>query len=136
MSLVDIAIFLNPGGEYFCIGERWENLMSCNGFPIPTRAELETARPAAEAALAAAIAAAASAKVWSGKRDFDAEFTDAETYALEVTADPTLIVLRARLNRWEGEIRAEDAWVQSGLAKMVELGILTTQRKAAIDGGL
>jgi hypothetical protein len=132
-TIADIVTYLAGPGFVFP-GEDHKNIFSPEGRRVPTLAEIEAARTAVEAALGAA--AAAVAKVWSGKRDFDAEFTDTETYALEITTDPTLIVLRARLNRWEGEIRAEDSRVQAGLAKMVELGILTTQRKAAIDGGL
>jgi hypothetical protein len=94
------------------------------------------ARPQPESweAILALAAAAASRKVWSGKRAFDGEFSDAETYALETSVDPTLVVLRGRLNRWEGEIYADDSRVQAGLTRMVALGILTDARKRAIDG--
>jgi hypothetical protein len=131
-KLVTILLHLYPERRFLCVGDDYAALSSPDNHPIPAIAEIEAARPAVEALLAAA----ASRKVWSGKREFDAEFTDAETYALETSVDPTLVVLRARLNRWEGEIYADDSRVQAGLAKMVELGILTTQRKAAIDGGL
>lgn len=136
-SLIDILKYIRPSEGYACMDDDYSTLCCPGALPnhqIPTLEEIEAARAEVEAALAAA--SSATVKWWPGKREFDAEFSDAETYQLEVSTDPTLIVLRGRLNRWEGEIRADDSRVQSGLAKMVEVGILTTYRKAAIDGGI
>jgi hypothetical protein len=75
---------------------------------------------------------AAAGKSWPSKREFDAEFTDAETYGIEISSHPTLVVLRGRLNRWEGEILASDERVQAAFAKLVEVGILSPERRDEI----
>lgn len=131
-TLADIVTHLAGPGFVFR-GDDYAGIESPEGKTIPSLEAIEAARPAVEAALAAA---ANPPKIWPGKVAFDAEFTDPETYGLETATDPVIVVLRGRLNRWEGEIFASDSRVQAGLGRLVELGILTPARKAEIDGGL
>lgn len=71
-------------------------------------------------------------KIWASKKDFDNEFTDQEMYAIEVNTNPVLIILRSRLNRWEGIIHSTDERVQLAFSKLVSEGIISEERKEEI----
>jgi len=76
--------------------------------------------------------AAASRKVWPTVAEFWAEFEGAEKYAIEVSTDPEIIVLRADLKLWLRDVWSDDPRIIYALEKLVTVGILTEERRAAI----
>ena len=115
------------GGGGWADEDTYESLTPRDGQEKPTLAALEAVRAEVEA-----ILNAPPPKTWPGRREFDAEFTDTETYGIEVSNDPTIVVLRARLNRWEGPVVATDDRVQTAIDRLVEIGILTQARADTI----
>lgn len=115
ITKTDIALYLNPGGRYFSIGD---TLTSPDGDPVPTDAEIEAARPAAALAAAAAAAAAAVpvevsmaqfrlALLWAG--------IDPNTIAQSLAGDPAALI------RWEysGTVRRAHPLV-AGMAEQLK----------------
>jgi hypothetical protein len=76
--------------------------------------------------------AAEARKVWSNSASFWAEFTNAEKLAIITATTEGIILLREELRLWLGEVWSDDPRVQAGLDGLEAVGILTTERKAAI----
>lgn len=74
----------------------------------------------------------ATRKVWPTVTQFWDEFTDAEQYGIEVSTDPEIVVLRAKLKLWLSDVWSDDPRIVYALAKLVAIGILTEERRAAI----
>ncbi len=72
--------------------------------------------------------AAVERKTWPNVTEFWAEFTDAEKYGIETSTDPTTIVMRADLKLWLADVWSDDLRIQTGMARLVELNILTQER--------
>lgn len=71
-------------------------------------------------------------KVWPNVQSFMAAFTMQEKAAIALSTDPTIAALRLELTTWLSQVLSNDSRVQMGLNKLVELGILTEQRKQEI----
>lgn len=71
-------------------------------------------------------------KIWPNVQQFMAEFTMDEKAAVSMSADPIIAALRLELSTWFSEVHANDQRVVMGLDKLVELGIITPERKAEI----
>lgn len=71
-------------------------------------------------------------KAWISAQEFMSVFTMEEKTAIALSVDPTIAALRLELSTWLAPIHADDARVQLGLNKLVELGILTNDRKSSI----
>lgn len=74
----------------------------------------------------------ATPKVWMNAQQFMAAFTMQEKTAVALSSDPTLAALRLELSTWLSPVHADDARVTAGLNKLVELGILSAERKTEI----
>lgn len=72
------------------------------------------------------------AKTWDNVQGFMGEFTMQEKAQIALSMEPTIAALRLELTTWLSEVRADDPRVQTGLTKLVELGILTETRKEQI----
>jgi len=71
-------------------------------------------------------------KKWLNVEDFMAEFTMPEKAQIALSEDPTIATLRFELTTWLSAVHADDPRVVMGLSKLVELGIISEQRKTEI----
>ena len=69
---------------------------------------------------------------WSNAQDFMEAFTLQEKAAVALSADATVASLRFTLSTWFDRVLLADLRVQAGLAQLVTVGILTTERKDAV----
>lgn len=134
-SLIQIIQHLRPGLTFRGFENDYNSIASSDGSPLPAPEEIAAARPEVEAALEAA-AQIPAVRAWPSAGVFLAEFSLEETAAISLSGDPTVAALRLILAAWPDDVLASDSRVQAGLSKLVELGILTAERKAEIDGGL
>lgn len=74
----------------------------------------------------------ALAKKWENVQTFMAEFTMQEKAQIAISQDPTVAALRLELTTWLSEVHADDSRVVAGLNKLVELGIISEQRRTEI----
>lgn len=70
--------------------------------------------------------------LWDNAQDFMAAFTMQEKSVIALSADATIAALRFELSTWLSTVHSADARVQAGLNRLVELGILTAERKEEI----
>lgn len=70
---------------------------------------------------------------WPNVQAFMTSFTMPEIAAVSLSTDPTIAALRLTLSTWLGRVEVPDLRVQTGLNKMVELGIISADRKAEIE---
>lgn len=70
---------------------------------------------------------------WLNVQAFMASFAMPEIAAVSLSTDPTIAALRLTLSTWLGRVEVPDLRVQTGLNKMVELGIISADRKAEIE---
>lgn len=70
--------------------------------------------------------------MWGSAQQFMAAFTMEEKAAVALSTDPTLAALRLELSTWLSSVHADDARVIAGLNKLVELGIISAERKTEI----
>lgn len=71
-------------------------------------------------------------KKWLNVEDFMAEFTMPEKAQIALSEDPTIATLRFELTTWLSAVHADDPRVVMGLNKLVELDIISEQRKTEI----
>lgn len=69
---------------------------------------------------------------WENVQSFMAAFTMQEKAAIALSTDPTIAALRLELTTWLSSVQADSDAVQTGLDKLVDLQILTPQRKTEI----
>ena len=69
---------------------------------------------------------------WPNAQAFMAAFTDAEKAQIALSTDPTIAGMRLTLSTWLSAMETDDSRVQAGLNKLIDLGILTEQRKTEI----
>ncbi|WP_395753312.1 hypothetical protein [Prosthecobacter sp.] len=69
---------------------------------------------------------------WANSQEFMAAFTDSEKAAIELSTDPIVAGMRRTLDTWDSSVHPDDVRVSGGLAHLVNIGILTEERKAAI----
>jgi len=74
----------------------------------------------------------ATAPIWPNVQSFMAAFTMPEKAAIELSTDATIAALRLELTTWLTEVHPTDPRVIAGLDKLVELGILTSERRSEI----
>lgn len=72
------------------------------------------------------------AKVWPNVQEFMGDFTMPEKGAIALSMDPTIAALRLELTTWLSEVHADDPRVVAGINRVVELGIITPERKNTI----
>ena len=71
-------------------------------------------------------------KTWPNVQIFMGEFTMPEKGAIAISTDPTIAALRLELTTWLSMVHADDASVVAGLERLVELEIITAQRKSEL----
>ncbi len=71
-------------------------------------------------------------KIWPSVEYFMKEFSMQEKAAIAISQDLVIAALRLDLTTWLSSVHADDARVQAGLNKLVELGILSEARKEEI----
>lgn len=71
-------------------------------------------------------------KTWPNVQSFMVAFTMQEKAAIALSTDPTIAALRLELTTWLSSVPANSPAVLTGLDKLVELQILTPQRKTEI----
>ena len=71
---------------------------------------------------------------WPNAEAFMEAFTMEEMGAVSLSTDPTIAALRFKLSTWESRVLVTDERVQMGLTRMVEIGLITSSRKAEIEG--
>lgn len=69
---------------------------------------------------------------WENTQSFMAAFTMQEKAAIALSTDPTIAALRLELTTWLSSVPANSPAVLTGLDKLVDLQILTPQRKTEI----
>jgi len=72
------------------------------------------------------------AKRWANVQEFMGEFTMQEKAAIALSMDPTIAAMRLELTTWLSEVHADDSRVVAGINRIVELGIITPERKNTI----
>jgi hypothetical protein len=71
-------------------------------------------------------------KIWTNAQAFMSAFTMEEKAAVALSSDPIIAALRLELSTWLSPVHVNDERVQLGLNRLVELEILTNDRKNAI----
>ena len=71
-------------------------------------------------------------KTWQNVQAFMGEFTIQEKGVIALSMDPTIAALRLELTTWFSEVHADDPRVVAGISRIVELGIITPERKNTI----
>lgn len=71
-------------------------------------------------------------KIWSNAQAFMAEFTDEEKSGIANSTDSTVAALRLEISTWFSQVYSNDPRVIAGLDKLVELDIITEDRKEEI----
>lgn len=69
---------------------------------------------------------------WENVQAFMAAFTMPEKAQISLSTDLTIAALRLELTTWFSEVYGNDPRVVAGLDKLVELGILTSERRSEI----
>lgn len=97
--------------------------------PPPTEQELAASY---DAALAEWDRQQNPPKRWPDVEHFLAEFTMEEMAAIGLSTDPTVAALRFLLSGWRSEVHSNDPRVTQGLTVLVNLAIITEERKTQI----
>lgn len=100
-----------------------------DGLPPPTEQELADRY---DAALAEWDRQQNPPKRWPDVEHFLAEFTPQEMAAISLSADPTVAYLRFLLSGWRSEVHSDDPRVIQGLTALVNLAIISENRKNEI----
>jgi hypothetical protein len=113
--------YLRPGAEWSLTNNDFDTLVWHGPGEAPTLAELETAWQQIQ-----------THKIWPNAQAFMAAFTMPEKVAISLSTDPTTAALRLELTTWQSTVDPSHELVQTGLNKLVEIGIITESRKAEI----
>lgn len=73
-----------------------------------------------------------TAQIWRNVQSFMEAFTPAEKAAIELSTDPTIAFLRLELTTWLTEVHPTDPRVIAGLDKLVELCVISAERRTEI----
>lgn len=100
----------------------------------PDDAELKPGTMLESDAIAQGLAWApvATAPIWPNVQSFMAAFTMSEKAAIELSTDATIAALRLELTTWLTEVHPTDPRVIAGLGKLVELGVISAERRSEI----
>lgn len=79
-----------------------------------------------------AAAAALARKTWPNAAAFLAEFSMPELAAISLSTDPTIAAMRLLLASWPSDVWSDDPRIVGGLDQLVTVGIITSERRAAI----
>ncbi len=112
---------LRPGSQWTLNGDSYDGLQWFGPGQPPTLAELEQA-----------WAEIQSVKIWPTIQQFMECFTMSEKAAIGLSTDPTIAALRIDASTWLTPVHSNDSRVVMGLDKMVELGIISADRKTEI----
>lgn len=121
---MNIAAALNqcrPGARWNLTGDTFEGIEWLDDSPPPTQEELETAWAEIQAQ-----------KSWPNAQAFMAAFTLQEKGAISLSTDTTVAALRFELSTWAITVNPSHTLVQTGLNRLVEVGIIDEARKAEI----
>lgn len=72
--------------------------------------------------------AAADRKTWPNPSAFLGEFQLPELAAISLSTDPTIAALRLLLSAWPADVWSDDDRIVLGMARLVEVGILSQER--------
>lgn len=121
MNIAKSLSYLLPNAEWSLTNNDYSTLEWLSAEPKPSMEELE-----------AAWVELQQIKTWPNVQAFMAEFTMQEKAAIALSSDATIAALRLELTTWFSQVLSNDQRVQMGLDKLVELGIITEQRKQEI----
>lgn len=121
MDIPTAIAIARPGTQWSLNGNNLDDLIWNEPTDPPTLTELE-----------AAWQEFVSIKIWPNVQQFMGVFTMQEKAAIALSTDPTIAALRLELTTWLSEVHADDARVLAGLDRLVELEIITAQRKSEL----
>jgi len=73
-----------------------------------------------------------SVKKWPDVEHFLTEFTPPEMAQISLSTDETVAYLRLLLSGWRSEVHSDDPRVVQGMTALVNLAILTEERKTQV----
>lgn len=114
-----------PNAKYFLEGNSIEGLEWKDEREIPT---LEVLR----AAIESDDLARSQRKVWANGEAFLRSLTLEELASISLSTDPMVAALRLLLVSRHAEVWSDDQELNLGLGRLVQLGLITTERKSAI----
>ena len=121
MDLSLAISYAYPSAEWSLSGNDYDTLIWHGPGEKPSLAELQTAWDQLQ-----------QIKTWPNVQSFMAAFTMQEKAAISLSTDPTIAALRLELTTWLSSVPANSPAVLTGLDKLVDLQILTPQRKTEI----
>lgn len=121
MNLSLAISYARPGSQWNLTANDYATLQWFGPGDQPTMEELQQAWDELQ-----------TIKIWTNVQSFMAEFTMPEKAQIALSTDPTLAALRLELSAWLSDVYSNDQRVVTGLDKLVELDIITAQRKAEI----
>ena len=125
MNLTKALQHARPGARWTLTNEDLSSLQWEGPGDAPTMAELQAAW--------ADYQNSKPNRGWPTVQQFMQAFTMQELAAVELSTDPTLAALRITLSTWLGRVLVSDERVQQGLTRLVQLQIITPERKQAIE---
>lgn len=127
MSDIDFAkalAFHCPGASWSLAGNTYEGLIWHDlESPKPSLSDLENAWAALQQAR----------RGWANVQGFMDLFTMQEKALVALSTDSIIAALRLTLSTWLGRVEIQDERVQLGLGRMVQLGIISPERKTEIE---
>ena len=121
MNIAAAISFFRPEAEWSLTANDFNTLQWHGPGNPPSLAELEAAWQTLQ-----------TVKIWPNVQAFMADFTMPEKAQIALSMDPTVAALRLELTTWLSDVHSDDSRVVAGLDKLVQLGILTAERKNAI----
>lgn len=121
MDIAKTLSWLRPNAQWIIDNNDYAQLIWHDSEAPPTLEELQAAWNQLQ-----------QIKTWPNVQAFMAAFTMQEKAAIALSTDPTIAVLRLELTTWLSSVPANSPAVLTGLDKLVELQILTRQRKTEI----
>jgi hypothetical protein len=121
MDIAKTLSWLRPNAQWSIDNNDYAQLIWHDSEAPPTLEELQAAWDQLQ-----------QIKTWPNVQSFMVAFTMQEKAAIALSTDPTIAALRLELTTWLSSVPANSPAVLTGLDKLVELQILTPQRKTEI----
>lgn len=121
MDIAKTLSWLRPNAQWIIDNNDYAQLIWHDSEAPPTLEELQAAWNQLQ-----------QIKTWPNVQAFMAAFTMQEKAAIALSTDPTIAALRLELTTWLSSVSANSPAALTGLDKLVELQILTLQRKTEI----
>jgi len=121
MSIAQTLTYLLPNAEWSLTGNDYTTLQWFGLGDPPTMEELQQAWDELQ-----------TIKIWPNSQAFLSEFTMQEMAAISLSTDQTIAAMRLLLSVWFSEVHSNDERVINSLNKLIELNIITEDRKNKI----